>query len=747
MGAWGRLRGGVAVAVAGVALVLGGCRQGQMPIASASPDSTEDAYQHSVAALMWPGATRAYQITAAGHLFNGAWFVRLEPRCDGAGAGPPHRIAYEDRWCPVARWTRLSGNTRWEFEAVPFPEREPAPWSSRGALARLAAARGREADAEQEAISLAGVPAERLMSLMLHVRRPLERNPVDRRNLFIALRVTATNVGTSVADAHLTLRCEAPGTDAPYADPDTLVRTPWEHCWQSPRSSDSLLGLADGDVRGRELTRRWRLEPGERAWLDVVLPAYPTSRAVLATLSRVPHERRVEETRSYWRRETARGAAFDVPDEEVRNAVHAARVLLLAARERRDVDWVPLGGPFHYRDVWARDGARVAEALAVSGYTRESRELARGLLRFQSPLGTFVSQSGQLDGTGQVLWALEQTMLRPSPAPEIRKLAPVADRAWRAVERQRALARAPHRGWIPGMLPETDPRDNELVRAQLVGNDAWALVGYRATERLLRAAGESAAADGVERSRRGYLDAFRLALQRAEHPDIPPSWQGVGIDWGNLNVGYPCQVLDAGDPRLASLARRYWAPVGGPGLGYYRNPDSLHTYAAADLGTVAMLAGDRAAADRILDATIRWRTASGGAAECFVGSTRDFGKNFPPHTTAAAALISLVRNALVFDDGDTLALALGARAPWWSGTTVRGAPTRWGRLDLQFARAGDVATWRWSAVPVWTLLTLPPGTRPATLTAPLRAGPRPDQVLAPPGATHAHIALVSGARS
>lgn len=737
----------VIVAVVVAALVIGGGRHRQAPTVSPSPDSTEDAYQGSVAALMWPGATRAFQVTADGDLFNGAWFVRVEPKCNTAVAAPPHRIAFEDRWCPVARWTRRSGDTQWEFEAVAFPEDEPAPWSSRGALARLAAARDREADAAKEAASFAGIPAERLTRLMFRVRRPLERSPVDRRNLFVALRVTATNVGAAVADAELRLRCEAPGTNPPYQDPDGSVRTPWEHCWQSPRSGDSLLGLARGDVRGRELARRWRLRPGERVSLDAVIPAYPASQADLATLARVPHERRVEATRSYWRRETARGAAFDVPDADVRSAVRAARVVLLAARERRDVDWVPLGGPFHYRDVWVRDGARVAEALAVSGYTRESRDLTRGLLRFRTPLGTFVSQPGQLDGTGQVLWACEQTMLRPSPAPALRELAVVAEQAWRAVEQQRAVLRAPHRGGVADMLPETDPHDDELVRAQLVGNDAWALAGYRATERLLRASGESAAADNVERSRREYLAAFRLALGQTGRTDIPPSWQGVGIDWGNLNVGYPCGVLEAGDPRLASLASRYWAPVRGPGLGYYRNPDSLHTYVAADLGTVAMLAGDRVAADRIMDAMMRWRTASGGAAECFVGSTRDFGKNFPPHATAAAALISLVRNALVFDDGDLLALALGARASWWTGTTVRGAPTRWGRLDLEFAREGDIATWRWSAVPVWTLLTLPPDTRPATLTAPLLAGPRPDQVLAPPGSTSARVALVGGVRS
>ena len=107
----------------------------------------------------------------------------------------------------------------------------------------------------------------------------------------------------------------------------------------------------------------------------------------------------------------------------------------------------------------------------------------------------------------------------------------------------------------------------------------------------------------------------------------------------------------------------------------------------------------------------------------------------------------MVRNALVFDDGDSLVLSMGARNSWWTGTSVRAAPTRWGLIDLRFERAAAVATWQWTAVPVWTLLTLPPGTRPADLKAPLRAGPRPDQVLAPPGVAHARVALITGVTS
>jgi hypothetical protein len=354
-----------------------------------------------------------------------------------------------------------------------------------------------------------------------------------------------------------------------------------------------------------------------------------------------------------------------------------------------------------------------------------------------------VSQASQLDGTGQVLWAFEQTLLRPSVAPDIRRFGESALDAWRALECERALAHGRSAG-APGMLPETDPHDAELVRAQLVGNDAWSVVGYRAASRLLRAANLAGLADSVVASRDGYLTWFRYNLSRTRHSDIPPSWQGAGIDWGNLNVAYPCEVLPPDEPRLLGLADRYWARVGGPGLGYYNNPDSLHTYCAADLGTWALLRGDREMADKILSSMLYWRTASGGAAEMFSRSTREFGSNYPPHTTAAAALIALVRNALVFDDGDTLQLALGAPAGWWKGTAVRSAPTRWGLLDLRFRRDGNVAKASWTRVPVWTLLALPPRTRPAgPLPLPLLPGPRPDLILIPPGTSQVSITLAS----
>ena len=337
------------------------------------------------------------------------------------------------------------------------------------------------------------------------------------------------------------------------------------------------------------------------------------------------------------------------------------------------------------------------------------------------------------------MWAFEQALLRPAPADSIARYAEAALAAWKWLEWQRDFGR--QSGWQFGlMMPYGEPRDGELTRAQLVGNDAWSLVGYRAAARLLRAAGRESDASAVEQSRARYLADFDAALRATKSPDVPPSWQEVGRDWGNLAVGWPCAALPPGDPRLSALATRVWRVTGGPGLVTYGHADSLHGYVGADLGTWALLAGRRADADRVLEALLHWRNASGAAAELF-SRTGAFGRNLPPHPTSAAALVALTRNALIFDDGDTLQLTLGARDRWWTGSRITHAPTRWGSIDLLFVRDAGSARWHWSPVPVWTALTLPPGVELAAAPpAPLVAR-SPTVVLAPPHSTDARVAV------
>ncbi len=386
------------------ALLLGGCApSGPGPRAQRfDPDSIPEAYARSTAALMWPGATRAWQITPAGDLYNGEWQVRLIPSAGADSAAAPHVVAFEERWCPVAHWTRRSGDVRWDFEAVALPE--PAPRDS---------------------------------------------------GLVASVLVRATNTGGAACSVRLEVRLEPPWQPA-FVAFDAAEERPRVLRWGEGETPDTVQGWCaerGGAMPspGRAQTHEWTLAPGATRSLRLVLPTYPGTARALARWARVPHARRATEARTYWEREVARGARFDLGDPEVECALRAARVTLLSLRERRGPVWVPIANPFQYRDVWLRDGARSIRALAVLGYTREARDLCAGFEGLQWPQGAFLSQRGQLDGTGQALWAFEQALLRPAADDSVGRFASAAERAWRWVEWQRELGR--QSGWEFGTAP------------------------------------------------------------------------------------------------------------------------------------------------------------------------------------------------------------------------------------------------------------------------------------------------------
>lgn len=673
---------------------LAGCapRSTPGPGAAFAPDSVPDAYREPSGALLWPFATRGFRVRPDGDLENGAWRVRLLPSADGVAASAPARIAAPDRWRPVLRWTRRAGDVRWEFEAVAF---HPGPARDTG--------------------------------------------------LFVSLRVSVFNDGPAARTARL---------DAVLAPPDSApLFAAWDEPetgapalrWAARGGHDRVQGWSGREVQHADaatLRDEHPLPAGGRHERDLLLPAYACEAGELERLARVPHARRVSEALEQWDRWLGEGAVFSLGDPEVENALRAARIVLLASRARRGDLVLPMGGPFQYRDVWLRDGARAAQALAVAGHVAAARDLAAGLASLQWPNGAFLTHHGQLDGTGQALWAFEQVLLRTGAR---ENLGPTLDQgvaAWHWIARQRSTA---HRAGGPfaGLLPFGDPRDNELVSAPLVGNDAWAIAGLSGLERLLRAGGRTTQADSVAMDLAGYRRRFHEGLEASRSGDVPAAWNGSGRDWGNLSVGWPCAALDSNDPRLAALATRVWARAGGAGLACYGPVDSLHAYAGADLATWALLAGRRKQADSVFAAMLHWRTASGTAGEVFA---RDggFGRNVPPHATSAAALVVYARNAILFDDADTLRLTLGARERWWRGARVQRAPSWWGALDVAFHRDGDAAIWSWTPVPVWTELVLPPGAELAGAPpSPLVRGSRPDRVLAPPGTREARVALAS----
>lgn len=647
--------------------------------ASGQPLVLPERYARSIAALGMPGAHRAFQVGHGSVVGNGD--AALEWRLP-ATPGPVRisPVFFERDGVPVAHWWMVSARESVHFEAAAVP-----------------------------------------------------RSALGDTSLMLSVLATATWLADAPGACALEVRVRA-RADAPVSIPwDAEDTDSYEECWRDrfavrngrivagidptvtvapdaprPRSAATTIGAGPGALVA---TGHASLARGERKLWHFWMPAYPSSQPGPGLERLADHGRIVSEARDTWRHWLAQGSPLATGDSLVDAAWRAAVVTLIVCQERERGDLIPLGNPFQYRDVWLRDAARTVRALAVAGYADMARSAAWTLCRFQLPSGVLLSQRGQLDGTGQSLWAFAQAATLP-PAPEwAARTLPTARRALEWLEMQCLLTRQLELRF-EGLLPYADPRDNELTRAQLVGNDAWGIAGCRAVGALARLAVDAPLASRADSVAGAYVAAFRAALVRTGSRDIPPSWQGVGRDWGNLTVGYPTRVLPADDPRLETLARRIWARTGGPGLVSYGPLDTLHTYLGTDLAQWALLAGHAAEARAYLADLLTHSSSTLGQAELFARTDWSFGANLPPHSTAAAALVDLVRNMIVCDSRDTLELALGGDVAWWRGARFERAATRFGVIDVALeSPAADRRRARWSPVAVPTRVRVSDGER------------------------------------
>ena len=672
----------LSLAIASAAALAGCSGPGVVPGAGVAV--LPEHYSRSIAALGWPGAHRAFQAGSGSVVFTGECALewRLLPAGDSCIVSP---VWFERDGVPVAHWTMADARQRVTFEAAAAPER------ALGDTSLLLSVR---ASAEW----LGAAPGETSFEVRVRARPdgpgivpwdvPAETAFVEAWSKRAALRNGRV---VAVVDRDATFLPGAPTLQRP-----ALTRGP---------GPGALVARCTA-----------RLARGEQRHWDFLLPAYPVA-ADERALARASHERIASASRRFWRGWLARAARLETPDTLVNSAWRAALVTLVACQERDAGHWVPIASPFQYRDVWLRDGARVVRALAVAGLTDLARDDARTLAGFQLPTGVFLSQRGQLDGTGQALWAFEQAAaLPPSPA-VAREFLTAARDGLHWIRRQRGNTLSLRLPWA-GLLPYGDPRDAELVRAPLVGNDAWAIAGCRAVAALARAAGNDSLAQEAAATAADYRATFVGALGATRHPDIPPSWPGPGRDWGNASVGYPTLVLAADDPRLAALARRMRAHAEPTGLVCYGADDSLHTYLGADLAQWSLLAGRPAEARAWLAGVLAHSSSTLGQAEIFQRAG-GFGSNLPPHATAAATLVDLLRNLIVSDTRDTLEVALGAPLAWWSGTRLARAPTRFGVTSVRLERpAPDMLRARLDPLPVPVRVRVPDGARAlATLSA------------------------------
>ncbi len=431
------------------------------------------------------------------------------------------------------------------------------------------------------------------------------------------------------------------------------------------------------------------LKPGEKISLDWKLPVIPVAvdSPDAARIQSAGFDDYLSRTVDGWEHILGQGMDISVPERKVDDAFKASLVYDLIARNKIGDDYVQTVNDLQYHAFWLRDASFIARMYDVTGYREYARQVIDFFSKWQQPDGNFLSQGGQFDGVGQVLWAYGQHYA-------ITHDHDFAVSVFPAVARAVAWIHQARQSDPLHLLPATTPGDNEAITGHVTGHNFWALDGIQNAILLADATGHPQQAAQFQQEYNDYHAALMQVLDRATRNTggyIPPGLDGQqdGQDWGNMLTIYPGPALSTQNPMVRATLDATRAKYK-EGIMTYADGTLLHDYLGFTNMEIELILGDQQLAIRDLYAELVHTSSTQGGFETDIipWGDRNFHDNLAPHGWYAARLRIALRNMFVREEGRDLHL-LSAISPAWiqpgSEMQVDRVPTNFGAVQLRLS--------------------------------------------------------------
>ncbi|MGH9209369.1 MAG: hypothetical protein ACRD2C_01660 [Acidimicrobiales bacterium] len=448
------------------------------------------------------------------------------------------------------------------------------------------------------------------------------------------------------------------------------------------------------------------------ATLRVALPLVPESRTRRRGLAR----RRVAKAPAFpkavpsaanvasgWQAQSRQGMQLDLPDPQLTEAIDANRRFMLLLLDGDEIT----PGPSTYHRFWFRDAAYMLAALDRYGFHDEVAGVLASYPGRQRSDGFFFSQRQEWDANGAALWTMANHWRLTRDRAQVEAMVGPIAKGVHWIERKRHTKRRRDERLV-GLLPPGVSAEHLGPFDYFYWDDFWAVAGLRAGAELLAAVDQlDAAADAerfatamwadVERS----LDHTAKRLGTAVVPAGPRRRIDPGVI-GSLVACWPLDLLPADDPRIQAtteLIRDRFSQADGRAFYQGISHTGLGTYLTMQLAAVELAAGDRRCLDRLAwmteVATPTWTWPEAVHPRLPGGCMGD-----GHHGWAAADFLSLVRDLVVRDTRDGLALA-SALPDAWLGRNweVHDAPTASGLLSYAVRWHGERPALLWELRP------------------------------------------------
>lgn len=379
-------------------------------------------------------------------------------------------------------------------------------------------------------------------------------------------------------------------------------------------------------------------------------------------------------------------------------------------------DLVP--GPYTYRRFWFRDACLMLHPMIAIGLTERATRILDGFPARQTAAGHFLSQEGEWDSNGQVLWIAAR-----SAALTGKSLSPTMDHALRRGMRWLARKRlgAHNPPGTRGLLPAGFSAEHLGPNDYYYWDNFWAWGGLLAAARYWHESGDTAAATEAQALAAEYaasVEASLALLPATRARGALPAAPGRRLDAGAIGsmvADYPLQLYPPGEARLAKTAEFLMTRCFHQG-GFFQEMihSGLNAYLTLDLAQTLLRAGDPGFA-ALIRRVAELASPTGQWPEAIHPRTLGGCMGDGQHGWAAAEWIMMMRNCFVREETDQLVIGSGLLPEWLeAGGELGFGPTltAWGAVSVRLENHTLTLEPQWRAHPP-RLRVAVPGFEPA----------------------------------
>ncbi|MEX2578762.1 MAG: hypothetical protein WD342_06865 [Verrucomicrobiales bacterium] len=411
-----------------------------------------------------------------------------------------------------------------------------------------------------------------------------------------------------------------------------------------------------------------------------------------------------------WRQALENTATLEVPDATIQFLYDAAvRTLLLLSAD----ELVP--GPYTYRRFWFRDACLMLHPLLALGLAERAGRILATFPSRQNLSGYFLSQEGEWDSNGQVLWIAARFAEVTG-----RELEPALEKALRKGVRWLARKRLPPGApaGTAGLLPAGFSAEHLGPNDFYYWDDFWAQGGLRAVAAHWRKSGDSGAADEADELAKAFgrsIEASLAGIPETRAKGAMPAAPGRRMDAGavgSMVADYPLQLYPPGEPRLLRTTDYLIEQCFHKG-GFFQEMihSGINAYLTLDLAQTLLRAGDpRFAA--LVRSVAALASPTGQWPEAIHPQTLGGCMGDGQHGWAAAEWIMMVRNCFVREEADAVVVGSGILPEWLEdGKRLRFGPTltAWGAVEVTVEGTRLTLGTRWRSSPPPRLRIAVPG--------------------------------------